>query len=81
MSNKWRAIARPIIEKVLSDNESKSDKEIRKALKLVYPFGPKQYQPYKQWLAEIKEQMAIRKSGVKRQVNFFDDPDLYHSPE
>ena len=68
MSKTWRDSARPIIAKVLSDNIGKTDKEIRKALKDAYPFGARQYHPYKVWLDEIKVQLYKKRFGVKNNV-------------
>lgn len=52
----WREIARPIIAKVLSATKGLQEKEIKKALFDAYPFGPREYHPYKIWLSEIKAQ-------------------------
>jgi hypothetical protein len=58
----WRDSARPIIAKVLAENEGKSEKEIRKALREAYPFGVRQYHPYKIWCDEVKRQWSYLKS-------------------
>lgn len=69
----WRDRCRPIIARVLAENQGKSEKEIRKALKDAYPFYEREYHPYKIWLDEIKVQMGKRKFGKgKRQP---DNPD------
>jgi hypothetical protein len=65
MSETWRAIARPIIAKVLKETQGKDEKEIRKALTDSYPFGPRQYHPYKVWLDEIKIQRDKRQFGQR----------------
>ena len=64
----WRDIARPLIANTLKDNEGKTEKEIRKALKDAYPFGERAMHPYKIWLDEIKVQMGKRKFGVKNKT-------------
>jgi hypothetical protein len=56
----WRAKARPIIKQVLKETEGQGEKEIRKALREAYPFGPRQYHPYKVWLDEIKVQRGLK---------------------
>lgn len=55
-ASEWRKRAAPIITKVLEENKGKSEAEIRLALREAYPFGPRQYHPYKIWLDEIKRQ-------------------------
>jgi len=52
----WREHARPIIAKVLADNEGKTEKEIRRALRDAYPYGERSMHPYKIWCDEIKVQ-------------------------
>jgi hypothetical protein len=46
----------PIIEKVLAETSGKDEKEIVKALRDAYPFGPRKHHPYKIWLDEVKRQ-------------------------
>lgn len=66
----WRDRAKPIIARVLADTRGQDEKAIRKALSDAYPFGPKQYHPYKIWLNEIKFQRGLKKPkqrpGFKR---------------
>lgn len=56
MKSSWRAYCAPIITRVLKETQGKDEKEIRKALKEAYPFGPREYHPYKIWLDEIDRQ-------------------------
>jgi hypothetical protein len=44
----------------LSETVGKDEKEIRKALHDAYPFGPREYHPYKIWLDEIKRQRGSK---------------------
>ncbi len=58
MSN-WRNISRQAIEKVhagLDPNVSFKDRKA--AVDAAYPFGERQYHPYKMWLAERKAYLA-----------------------
>jgi hypothetical protein len=64
----WRDYARPIIQKVLKETKGLDEKEIRKALKEAYPFGERNYHPYKVWLDEIKVQRGKRQFGRKKVV-------------
>jgi hypothetical protein len=66
MSKSWREVAAPIIEKVLADTAGKSEGEIKLALYDAYPFGERQYHPYKIWLDEIRQQRGIRSIGPRR---------------
>jgi hypothetical protein len=54
----WRDKAKPIIARVLVENEGKTEAEIRAALRLAYPFGPREMFPYKIWCDEIRVQMG-----------------------
>lgn len=62
MNRTWRDSARPIIAKVLADNEGKTDKEIRRALRDAYPWGQRAMHPYKIWCDEIKVQRQLKPS-------------------
>jgi hypothetical protein len=56
----------PIIARVLEENKGRTDKEIREALRLAYPFGQKLYYPYKIWLDEIRRQMTGGRTSVSK---------------
>lgn len=54
----WRDVARPIIAETI-DRVGKDDpKALRKALLEAYPFGAREYHPYKIWLDEIHRQLG-----------------------
>jgi hypothetical protein len=61
MQSYWRERAAPIIAKVIAENKGKDLKEIRKALFHAYPFGKRQYHPYKIWLDECAKQLGTKK--------------------
>lgn len=65
MGDTWRDRARPIIAAVLSDLQGEPERVIRKALREAYPFGPRQYHPYKIWCDEIKIQMGTKQTKAK----------------
>jgi hypothetical protein len=52
----WRDRARPIIARVLQEYAGASERDIRKALREAYPFGPREHWPYKVWCDEVAEQ-------------------------
>lgn len=56
----WRQIAKPIISKVLRENEGEDVRAIKKALREVYPFGERKYHPYKIWCDEIRVQLGLK---------------------
>lgn len=62
----WREKSRPIIARVLKENAGADEQTIRKALKDAYPFGMREYHPYKVWLDEI----AVQR-GTKKKKNIF----------
>lgn len=59
MSDSWRDVARPIIARTLRENVGKTVPELRAALRQAYPFGPRQYWPYKVWCDEVRRQMNL----------------------
>jgi hypothetical protein len=61
----WRDCARPIIARVLKENEGKTEKEIRAALREAYPWGELAHHPYKIWCDEIHVQMDGRTKARK----------------
>jgi hypothetical protein len=56
----WRRKAAPIVAKVLAENKGKTEKELRAALKVVYPFGERKYHPYKIWCDEVRRQLGLK---------------------
>ena len=61
MKSSWREYCKPIIARVLEENKGADEKIIRQALKNAYPFGPREYHPYKIWLDEIQVQRGLKK--------------------
>lgn len=53
----WRDYARPVIAEVIAQNEDKSAADLRKLISAEYPFGEREYHPYKIWLSEAKKQL------------------------
>jgi hypothetical protein len=54
----WRDHARPIIAETIAAAGTQDSNALRKALREAYPFGPRQYHPYKIWLDEIHRQLG-----------------------
>lgn len=68
----WRATAAPIIARVLLETAGKPEKEVRAALHAAYPFGEREYWPYKIWCSEIAYQRGRKErkktgKGIVRQ--------------
>jgi len=79
MTSRWRQHAAPIIARVLEETKGKPDKEIRAALRAAYPFGPRQYHPYRIWCDEIRVQTGRRrapKPDGRQQALLLDDPQV-----
>lgn len=57
-SSYWRQKARPIVADILRQAKAEgwTEKDVRRALREAYPFGPREYHPYKIWLDEIARQ-------------------------
>lgn len=53
----WRDHSRRVISEVVRKSGWKTEQELRKALREAYPFGMRQYHPYKVWCDEVKKQM------------------------
>jgi hypothetical protein len=60
LQSSWRREAAPIVEEVLRETAGQDEKVIRGALRAAYPFGERQYHPYKIWLDEIKRQRGAK---------------------
>jgi hypothetical protein len=56
----WRLRAAPVIRRVLEETRGQSEEAITRALFEAYPFGPREYHPYKVWLDEIKRQRGAK---------------------
>lgn len=73
MSWTWRKAAAPIIAQVIRDNEGKTEKEIRKALREAYPWGERAMHPYKVWCSEVNKQ--LKSIGIKSRGKVSRPPD------
>ena len=65
MDKTWRQIASPIIARVIAENRAKGEKALRAALRAAYPFGERQYHPYKIWCDEVNAQLGRKKPKPK----------------
>ena len=66
-SRTWRERARPIIARVLKETQGQDEMVVRRALRDAYPFGQRQYWPYKAWLDEIQRQRGLKKPKPKEE--------------
>jgi len=69
----WRDRARPLIAKVISRVGTEDMKGLRKALREAFPFGPRDYHPYKIWLDEIRVQLGTKPEKVKTEPEPVDE--------
>lgn len=54
----WRQFAQRVIIQVEREHEGKSLAELKRALRNAYPFGQRQYHPYKIWCDEQSKAIA-----------------------
>lgn len=61
-----REYAAPIIRQIIRENEDAEEKDIRKALRDAYPWGPRENHPYKVWSEEVRLGLALwrRRRGI-----------------
>ncbi len=65
----WRNEAAPIIRRVIEANQDQPPNVLKAALRDAYPFGVRQYHPYKIWLDEIARQLGRKpKLGLRKVV-------------
>lgn len=57
----WRERAAPIIARVIPEVGTADMKTLRAKLREVYPFGLREYYPYKTWCDEINRQLISEK--------------------
>jgi len=62
----WRTEARAVIAKVRADNPGVTGPALKKLANAAYPFGPRQYHPYKIWLSELRAQFPKPRPVCKR---------------
>lgn len=72
----WRDRAKPIIAAVLAKHQGDDLKTIRLALREAYPFGPREYHPYRIWCDEVRVQMGLKRHPLRRKKTLLpnDDP-------
>ena len=69
----WRERAAPIIARVISEVGTTDLKTLRSKLREAYPFGLREYYPYKTWCNEINRQLISER--VKAPKAIPTDPD------
>jgi len=64
----WRQRARPIILRVIEENDDKPLREISAALRAAYPFGKiRQCREYKVWCSERAYRLKLRELRKKKE--------------
>lgn len=63
----WRDHCRPIIARVIAEVGTTDEKKLRDALRAAYPYGVRQYYPYKTWCHEIRVQLGKTKMRSREQ--------------
>lgn len=54
----WRERCSELIRATIKENEGKSEREVRAALRAAWPWGPREHWPYRVWLDEIRRQLG-----------------------
>ena len=54
----WRDEAKPIIARVIAEVGTEDRRRLRAALLAAYPWGQREYHPYKIWCHEIRVQLG-----------------------
>lgn len=49
----WRRVSREVIDRVVAEHKANGG-DLKKMIDAAYPFGQRQYHPYKIWLSERK---------------------------
>lgn len=62
----WRRKAAEVIVKVIAENPDTDYDALKKLISAAYPFGERNYHPYKIWLSEVKNQLALRFKPVSK---------------
>lgn len=73
MTSHWRLAARVAIQRAIASVDDGDLSKIKKAIDQAYPFGVREYYPYKIWLQERREyffQMGIYQAGVVKMPKF-----------
>lgn len=68
MSTTWRDSCRGLIAETIRANKDMPMKDIKKALREVYPFGERKYHPYKTWCDEVKIQLGLKKKKIRGEI-------------
>jgi hypothetical protein len=73
LTKTWREMCAPLIRDTIIENSGKTEKDIRAALRAVYPWGEKAYHPYKIWCDEINRQLKKpkRQQVIDTQISLF----------
>lgn len=62
--SQWRRVANDVIDSVFGMlPRGATITDVRRALRLAYPFGEKKYHPYKMWLKVVRVQLKARGFG------------------
>jgi hypothetical protein len=62
----WRDEARPLIAAALDEVPDLPVKERAKHARAAFPWGPRQYHPYRIWCDEVKAQLGTKRPKASR---------------
>lgn len=61
----WTDVAKRVVAETMAANQGADPKAMRKALHDAYPFGPREYWPYKAWCKAVREALNPPAPKVK----------------
>lgn len=61
----WRDKAKPIIAAVIAQHQGEDITIVRRALREAYPFGPREYHPYRIWCDEVRAQLGLKRHKLR----------------
>lgn len=62
----WRQKSQQVIQAVIDQNHGLELTELRKKISAAYPFGEREYHPYKIWLDQVNVQLGTKKLKPQR---------------
>ena len=66
MKSEWRNKAKQVIAAVIRENSGMDAKALRRKISAAYPFGPREYHPYRIWCDEVNVQLGTKKPKPRR---------------
>lgn len=66
MTATWRDLAQRVISEVRAAHPDAAGPELRRLLRASYPFGQRQYHPYRIWCDEVRRALGLPRAKTSR---------------